>query len=158
MGPELELLEWRGHRYDVRVLAAPMEYVHMRAQADAAIAAGARSGVEAMFAMEWQEVAGHQRLSLHGVTRQHPDGVVCSCSLTVPHGLPLERATGHLDLQTWDPADTFVVAQEEPGARFGEFPSRGRAACQRCGWLGALVALAAARQDATRHACGVETS
>lgn len=151
MGPELELLAWRGHRYDVRVLGAAFEYLALRSESERRKAGGGDGSMAGLFAMEAYEIVLAQDRDVHEVARTHPDGDVCSCGVVAPAGLPLVRATGHLEQRRWQPATAIVVTSSERS--FGQEPTNATAYCQGCGWTSAQLPLGDARDAAAGHPC-----
>lgn len=151
MGPELDLLEWDDHRYDVRTLAAPMEFVHLRTTLERL--KGSRDlSILVCLLMDWEHVLDDRVRDVHDFAREHPAGTVCTCGLTVPKDVPLPDATGHLDLRTWMPADTFVAVLDELRGSGAE-PSSAKGVCQRCGWSSRPATVPEARRSARRHRC-----
>lgn len=154
MGPEFELLAWRGHRYDVRVLGAAFEYLALRSEAEKARVRGGDGSLAGLFAMEAYEVVLAQDRDVHEVARTHPDGDVCTCGVVAPPGLPLVRATGHLEQRRWQPATAIVVTSAERS--FEQEPASATAYCQGCGWTSELLPIASARDDAAAHDCAMD--
>lgn len=151
MGPELDLLAWRGHRYDVRTLGASFEYLALQSETDRATAAGRDASMVALLALDAHEVVLAQARDVHEVVKRHPDGDVCSCGLVVPPGLPALQATGHLDQRRWQPTRTILLTSAQRG--FEVEPATAAAGCQACGWASAETALADARRSAVAHRC-----
>jgi hypothetical protein len=150
MQPHLELISWRGHRYDARVLGATYEFVALRAQTEAALAAGRDPGAGGLFALETGETVLSQGRDVHAVADTRPEGDICCCSLVVPRGMLLTQATGHLDQRTWDVAEAIVIALET-GGRWGALPEECVGYCQDCGWTSATSGPEPARAAARAH-------
>ncbi|TWG93059.1 hypothetical protein L615_006600000180 [Nocardioides sp. J9] len=152
MGPDFETLAWRGHRYDVRVLGASFEYLALRSSAERARAAGQDGSAAGLLAMDAYEIVLAQARDVHELAREHPDGDVCSCGVVTPPGLPLARATGHLDQLRWEPVPVVLVTTDVE-RRYESEPATALACCQDCGWTSPELALAEAREVAAAHSC-----
>lgn len=131
----VELIVWAGHRYDPRVLAAPMELVVARSQIDHARSAGRGVGMLGLRSLEISEILLARVRNVHRATEPRTEGTPCSCGLVVPEGVALSQATGHLDLRTWEPASVLVVSDSTASAAWGAEYVDCRAYCQSCGWL-----------------------
>ena len=118
---------------------------------DAAKAAGRTlSGIEGMFMEEMRDTILKRARGIHQNTRLGMPEAVCSCGLIVPADVPLDRATGHLDDQLWEPVRTMLVSCSNDWWREG-LPCR--AYCQACGWLGEDAPYAEAEQARLAHTC-----
>ena len=148
---EYEPFEYRGHRYDIQTIAADLEFVGLRRSLEAAKAAGRTlSGIEGMFMEEMRDTILKRARGIHQNTRLGMPEAVCSCGLIVPADVPLDRATGHLDDQLWEPVRTMLVSCSNDWWREG-LPCR--AYCQACGWLAEDAPYAEAEQARLAHTC-----
>jgi hypothetical protein len=139
------------------VLGATYEFVVLRVQTEAALAAGRDPGTGGLFALETRETVLSQGRDVHAVADTRPEGDICSCSLVIPQGMLLTQATGHLDQRTWDVAEVIVIAFET-GGRWGEAPEECVGYCQDCGWTSATLSPGPARSAARAHTCAEAAS
>jgi hypothetical protein len=153
----LQLLSWRGHQYDVRVLGATFEFVALRSETEQALAAGHDPGVAGLFALEAGSVVLARARDVHQLAGSREEGGVCSCALVVPDGLSLSRATGHLDQRVWETARTIVVT-EERGGGWDDEPGECLAYCQDCGWSTTPHTAPRAHRAARLHGCPASTT
>ncbi len=153
MNWNMELISWGGHRYDPRVLAAPMESVVARSQIDQARKADRDIGLLGLHYLEVSEILLARERNVHLATERRPDGTPCACGLVVPDGVALNRASGHLDLRTWNLAGVLVVAESDGAAPWGAEYVGCRAYCQACGWLDDTRERADAARTASVHRC-----
>lgn len=157
MQPHLQLLSWRGHRYDVRVLGATFEFVALRSETERSRAAGRDPGLAGLFALEARSVVLARARDVHAFAESREEGQVCSCALVVPAGLALSRATGHLDQRVWEPAHTLVVTDERARGWDDEHEAC-VACCQDCGWASTPRTPPRAHRAARSHRCSVGTA
>lgn len=148
--------DYAGHRYDIATIGADVEYVGLRRSLELAKAAGRTlSGLEGLFMQEMREIIVKRARGIHHNTRSGKSEAVCSCGLVVPEGVPLDRATGHLDDQLWEPVRTMLIGCSTDDWN-EEFPCR--ACCQACGWLGEEAAYAEAEAARLAHGCDLTGS
>ncbi|WP_141013325.1 hypothetical protein [Nocardioides sambongensis] len=148
-----EPFDYAGHRYDIQTVAADLEFVGLRRSVEAARAAGhTLSGVEGMFMGELRDTIVKRPRGIHHNTRAGMSEAVCACGLIVPADVPLDRATGHLDDQRWEPVRTLLISFSDDWWHEG-LPCR--AYCQGCGWLGVDAPYAEAELARLAHACEV---
>lgn len=157
MQPHLQLLSWRGHQYDVRVLGATFEFVALRSESDRARAAGRDPGLAGLFALEARSVVLSRARDVHAFAEFREEGLVCSCALVVPAGLALSRATGHLDQRVWETAHTIVVT-DEGASGWDDEPVECVACCQDCGWASSPRIPPRAHRVARSHRCPAGTT
>lgn len=130
-------VELDGHTYDAELLAAPLRAVQARA-AGAHHHARRLTLIERALALRTQGLHG----SIGGGTG------LCSCGLVVSGGEPVEDVEGHLDLDSWLPAYTFVVVKDTQD-------EAAYVAVCRCGWRESHTAPSPACQAARDHASQV---
>jgi hypothetical protein len=148
----LEPLRFRGHSYDPRMLAAPLETLVLRA----ALARAARPSNEAALALvlltDSEGVLEDQRRRVHSTASSAgPLGRVCSCGLVMGDLDPV-AATGHLDTVTWQPTDVLVLVTSA-----GDGRERFAVVCQGCGWAAAATSADDADSAGDAHDCASET-
>lgn len=146
-----EPFEYAGHRYDIQVIGADMEFVAIRRQLDQAKASGRiLSGLEGLLLLETRYLIQQRARGIHTPTELFAGGGACSCGLVIPRELPLDRATGHLDDQLWEPVSTLLVSAG--GAGWDEIPPC-RPYCQACGWVGEDAPYEEADAARLAHGC-----
>lgn len=109
-----EPVEYLGHTYDIRVLNAPLEtFMLLREMSVSGTSVAAQ--LAAVFYLDYKAILDSWERGVHGVAFENkPYGRVCTCGL-VTGDLPLAAAPGHLDTQTWEPAEDVVFALPEAG-------------------------------------------
>lgn len=140
-----------GHRYDVRVISAALEYVALKREVERAKAAGRDPGLPVLFMLDAQEHLRAQASRQHGWTRERTDATVCTCGLVVPAGLDRVGVCGHLDPATWDRATAVVVVDDV--RTYGGAPTCFTAYCQACLWTEPVGTGEQARRLVQAHPC-----
>jgi hypothetical protein len=136
-----------GHRYDVTVLALPLEYLHFLSRTGRSPGAGGSFGLEAILLrdLEWSVEA--RATDVHRSVQQRKAGTACSCGLVMDdRGLVASR--GHRDLRTWRLATAPYVVSTDDAAR-----ERFAVVCPVCG-LGSVAGTTAEAHDRRKtHDC-----
>jgi hypothetical protein len=142
----LDDLDLDGHRYDARVLAAPLEHLHLLRQVSRQPGPD-RSGLSALLLgdLEWQldSVAA----DVHRVVLHRAADEVCSCGL-VMSGADVVTSRGHRDLRTRRIAEgPYAVSHGQGDAE------RFAVVCPYCGLGSVAVSLDAAQRARAGHDC-----
>ena len=136
-----------GHRYDVRVLATPLEYLHFLSATDRRPDTGGPVGMGAVLHqdLEWQVAS--IAADVHRVVQERLGGDVCACGLVMSGG-DVVTSTGHRNLRTWCLAgDPYVVSGgQDDGERFA-------VVCPSCGLGVATSTLKEAAACRSSHDC-----
>lgn len=99
-------VDYNGYQYDARILGAPLEIVRLRERLNEAknINAGTLALGLAVESLE-RILADRAKGSHVAARRAESDEIVCVCGLVVAPGTDVTRASGHLNQDTWLPAD-----------------------------------------------------
>ena len=148
---QLEPLPFRGHSYDPRILAAPLEALVLRATLARAKRGSGEAGLAAVFLLDLEGVLHDRRRRVHSIASSGgPLGRICSCGLVLGD-LDPGAATGHLETDTREPTHHVVLARE-PSPRRERFA----VTCQSCGWTATAWSADGAHAAGGHHDCATE--
>ncbi|GAA2147068.1 hypothetical protein GCM10009844_23920 [Nocardioides koreensis] len=144
---QLDELTLDGYRYDARILATPLEYLHFLSATGKRPGACGPIGMEAIIQqdLEWQVES--VALDVHRVVRERSGGPACTCGLVMNYG-DVVTSAGHRDLRDWRLAERpYAVSRGQDAAE------RFAVVCPTCRLGVTAPSLADAHDRRTDHDC-----
>lgn len=97
---------YNGYQYDARILGAPLEIIRLRERLNEAKSINASTLALGLAVESLERILADRLQGTHVLARRADDDLVCVCGLVVSAGTDVAAAPGHLDQQTWLPAES----------------------------------------------------
>ncbi|WP_310964518.1 hypothetical protein [Nocardioides terrisoli] len=97
---------YNGYQYDARILGAPLEIIRLRERLNEAKSINASTLALGLAVESLERILADRLKGTHVLARRADEDLVCVCGLVVSAGTDVASAPGHLNQETWLPADS----------------------------------------------------
>lgn len=97
---------YNGYQYDARILGAPLEVIRLRERLNEAKSINASTLALGLAVESLERILADRLKGTHVLARRADEDLVCVCGLVVSAGTDVAGAPGHLNQETWLPADS----------------------------------------------------